>query len=778
MTDRLRWFTAVSFCILAIGCESIPSDAADVTFSQPVGRITNDRDADLVDALVAKGMLDDAEAICTAALKGSDALSVSHAKWTVRLARVLSQRALSTDDYDDEQTDAVSKPIRQLQKEYADHPWILFLDAALLQIRWDAARHDVVIAAVTPSGNDRTTRALKRITSLDRDISDLSAKIDESRNAREKRSDGDRASSGLNQKADLVRLQQELLVTKVSMQLLQTELFDSNSRDSIAAATATISAAREAVAQLPADCQARREIERLQIQAILRSGDPQRAHEKLDEHRQSYRAGQTFLLDALELRIRLAGGLLDKAKRIHDAAVHSSIPSSVELDLARLEYLIAAKDQGVGGFLEEIEQRWGAYARRRAEAISLKRLRADQSGAAVNPSLVAAQGQDWLRRGNAERAAELLTAAARAEMNDDQSLQYTREAAAALTSIKRIADAARLLSAMAIERRRAKTAAATQFQAAFAYASTGDAGLAQSVEQSLRDTIEYWPSSEAAEPARKWLVKLLTEQKRFAEAAVTAMANGTKADQFDIYSLWRNAIQSTDDVSRRQIGKQLANSFQERLGDAKSAGMFRKLAAVLLDPDQLVGLPPAGKAEEPFMEKLLDFRRSPGASKLVPNPNEAIVQDVRWRLMQDGRQDKRHRRAIASLIDSWNLGQLDSYDDAMRLVWSGDIESAIAMLRRMINRSESPGLTLRNAAQMLGESGENNAMTVAARMWEELASGTPKGSSQWHEAKLSAIDLLSSIQHSDEAARRAKYILLTSPPKDEQLRKRYESYDR
>ncbi len=53
-------------------------------------------------------------------------------------------------------------------------------------------------------------------------------------------------------------------------------------------------------------------------------------------------------------------------------------PRSIEMDLARLDFLMRS-DRGseVGAWLDVIERRGGAYARRRAEAISLASLRCD-----------------------------------------------------------------------------------------------------------------------------------------------------------------------------------------------------------------------------------------------------------------------------------------------------------------------------------------------------------------------------------------------------------------
>ncbi len=54
----------------------------------------------------------------------------------------------------------------------------------------------------------------------------------------------------------------------------------------------------------------------------------------------------------------------------------------------------------------------------------------------VDPSLIAAQGQDWLRRGNPGRAGDLLSAAATAESDPDRAIRHASEAAAALISAR------------------------------------------------------------------------------------------------------------------------------------------------------------------------------------------------------------------------------------------------------------------------------------------------------------------------------------------------------
>ena len=49
-----------------------------------VGRSTNDREADLIDALIHADRFDDAEAICKTRLRSAEPESDGFAKWTIR----------------------------------------------------------------------------------------------------------------------------------------------------------------------------------------------------------------------------------------------------------------------------------------------------------------------------------------------------------------------------------------------------------------------------------------------------------------------------------------------------------------------------------------------------------------------------------------------------------------------------------------------------------------------------------------------------------------------
>ncbi len=784
----LSWsitFTAACISLSLLGLPTSASRAAD-----PVRRHSNDRDRDLIDAMIRDGMFDAASKICAAELAIADRRSDEFAKWTIRQSSILVQRQLSNDDFSDANILAVCQPINDLLRQYPDHRRALFLRTAILEADAAAARHDVVIAAVLPFGGEREQRALRRFATLSREASELIAEIDSARSAEESHGETSRSKTA----SDLNRLQQEIMVLRVSMQLLQTEMFAPGSRDYVATATNAVAAADEAIARLPADCLARREMERIRVQAILRTGDHRRARSELDSLERL--DANTPIVLALEIQIDLAGGQYDLAKNRLNQFFGTSpmeAPASVEMDLARLAYLIAVGSSEVGSWLDAIDGRGGAYARRRAESVSLDRLRSGKSTSAVNPSLVAAQAQDWLRRGEPQRAAELLSVAAVAELDHDQALHYARDAAAALVSINHHRDAGDLLAKLSVEKRDAQTAAEMQLQAAFLFVSSAPTNgstrestleVAQSVEASLRNTINLWPDSVAADNAKAWLVKILRSQQRLVEAAETAMPSSTKettqAARRDRLNLWTSAMQSATSESRPEVGRRLVRSFEPLLNETDYREEFRHAAILLLDRDQLASVPDAGPdtsdRHEVFLEALLRFRGSGNASPALAQPPEDLVQEAGWRLMEDARQNPRLRRVTARLVDQWKMDDIDSLDHALRLVWLGETSASVAMLRRLIDRSESRGVQLRRAAELLASTDDAKARGVAVTLWDELASGLPKGERSWHDAKLSAIELLNDIGQKGEAIRRAKYILLTSPPTDDAMKRRYERY--
>lgn len=131
------------------------------------------------------------------------------------------------------------------------------------------------------------------------------------------------------------------------------------------------------------------------------------------------------------------------------------------------------------------------------------------------------------------------------------------------------------------------------------------------------------------------------------------------------------------------------------------------------------------------------------------------------------------RDDVARILKSWPAESETLLQKAQRQLWIGRVDRAVQSYREAIQASNDPGVTLRDAAETLGKSDSADAKQAAIRMWEEFAAGVGKGSDAWHEAKLKACRLYQDIGKPQEAARRAAYVLLTSPPESDELRSRY-----
>lgn len=371
----------------------VPVSWAGSPWPQPVGRNSDSREADLIGAMIQRLMFDDAAEICGYQQRRSDPQSDPSAMWAIRLSQVLTKQQMLADRFDDQAVAAAQKPVVDLFGSYPDHPRALFLEAQKLAVRREAARHAVFVASVSPTSNQQIDRVFTNLARVSRDLNELAETVDSARAAI------DSNAKNLRQRSlasDLVRLHQELLIEVVSTSLLQTELFSAGGRDCIAAANKAQQAADQALRQLPPDTPARIEIERLRVQAILRSGQYDQAASQLDQLMRWI--GKPFPpnIQALKLRLDIARDRLNAAAETIEAYYGggNAAPKSVDMDLARLEFLLANQDPRVGKWIDQIERRNGVFARRRAEAIALSSLRSSGTAKVVDASIIAAQGQD------------------------------------------------------------------------------------------------------------------------------------------------------------------------------------------------------------------------------------------------------------------------------------------------------------------------------------------------------------------------------------------------
>ncbi len=743
-----------------------------------VVRSTNDRNVDLVESLMDRQRFEDAVTVCQSLARRADRQSDAAAKWAIHQSRVLVARQMGREQFADN-IDQVAKPVNELLDAYPEHRRRLFLLAQRRRVGKHAALHQLLRAAISPSdlgARNAATKALLRATesleSLIREVNDARIRLDQRPE--------DRPSAMIE---DLARLQQELQIETVSLALMQTELFAPGADDRIAAATRAEQIAEQAIVRLPSNTKARREVERLKIESILRAGQ----HDRADEEMAAQLPQQSQPLDdrwvALQVR-------LDLAQQRHQSAAErlkryfgddpESAPRSIEMDLARFEFLVRAESgRSSGSWLEAIQRRGGDYARRRAEAFALSLLgRSAQSNDTVDPAIVAAQGQDYLRRGDAQRAAELLAAAARAETNQDRAVSRAAEAAAAFGVVKRYQQAAALLAEIAVANPDAAQAAAAHLQAAVLTASHAPQ-QAEELESMLRSNLQQWPDAETALGARRWLQKILAAQDRQVEAA--EVASDVSPDQIDDETLeeiekqWRRVFRETPSRGA-EVSRRFLEAFEPLLANPNAQSRFVWLAALLVDRGQLSQVKFASPAQssDPFAAALVEFRRSGADSKALQSPPPEVIDDATARLMRDGRENATQRPSVARVLEGWPGNDQPSLDRAERLVWLGRTSDAIALVKQVIQADPQSADVTRQSARLLQKSRDPAAIDEAIRLWDQLASGAPRGSAMWHEAKLAAISALRQSGKVDEATRRARYLLLTMPTMDQRTRDQYE----
>ncbi|MDA7893297.1 hypothetical protein N9B25_00945 [bacterium] len=763
-----------------------------------VGRMTHDRDEDLIQALLDRGRFDDALDLCKLRSVESVRRSDVAAKWKIRESKVLTARQMGRDTFSKQDLTQVQRPVSDLLRSYPDHPRLLFLKSQLLSSEKSAALYSVLRAAVSPRNEQVQELAMRRLLTAMDHVSSLAEEIQDKRSALE--SHRTAASRGLI--ADLRRLGQQLQIDAVSLALVQTDLFPQGSADCIAAATKAEQVADDAITRLPAGTTARKEIERLRVEAVFRAAQFERCDALLNQMTPQFTDSVPSKLQALRVRLRIAQGQLEKAgKLLADffGDVPEVAPNAMEMDLARLEFLLVANaGRRVGDWLDAIQSRGGAYARRRADAVSLSHLESTgQSKSTIDPSLVAAQGQDWLRRGDPSRAGDLLAAAAAAESDPDRAMSRVAEAAAALLAAKRTNDAIQLMQDIPLAKPTAEKSPATHLQAAILIArlDLSDPATVKRLEAALRVNLQRWPDSSAAASIRSWLGNILKSQARYLEAA--KVLSIVKLESIDnelaqaiadawILVLEKSAVEAGwekvgDNAVRDETAswQEATTGFQAAMSKLGSNDVmrshYRLISALHLDQSGIGELKSRGPDTRPvdsFIDSFIAFRLS-GESPAESPPAELLDQ-VERRLMLDARDNPALRQKVVKALAKWLGVAPVSMNSAQRWLWQSDSAKATELLKEVMENSKDPRKAVQQAAAMLGSTDDTKAQRAGVALWDELAAGLPQGTRSWHEAKLAAVRLLQRIGDQEEAYRRARFVLLTQTTMDEDLRRQYQ----
>ncbi|TWU37607.1 hypothetical protein Q31b_43950 [Novipirellula aureliae] len=757
------------------------------------GRTTNDRDHDLIKALILDRQFDLASQIAESAANLSPPDSDDAARWAMRRCEIETARRRSLDDFSDLEVQLAEKPITDFLRANPDHRRQRFLELAVSRVLVAAAEQDLLAFVINKADVEKADRGLKRLTRLSSALQELQQQIRRERieldtQASETRTSDPRRHVMID---DLDRLSQQTLVELLRVKLLANERFDPGSKDRIAAATAAVDAADKALMRLPDRCDARDEVEQLRVVALEQMNNFQLARSEWEGLAQSSSANRDPRFLAIGIRIELRDGNLAEVKNrlaAFDSARSDRSNASIDIDLVRLEYLIAAgnsNDDRISQWMEEVGVRHGAYGRRRAEAILLSSLHSsDLSGVSLNPSIVATQGRQLLRQDQPLRAAQMLARSAAATPSSEQAISVAIESAAAFAAAGRPADAATILMQTAVDHPDAKAAAAAHLQSTILAANSG-----QSVSETkarLHETIALWPRSSEAQQSADWLINLYKAENHILEAAETATRMLTDdsniADIDAAFELWKQLLRKPEDNAVQKEWEtsmvRLNESLTPLLSRHEILDRYTHLAVFYFDRPDLLAIDSEkfeSSADE-YQTQFYRFRRSPTTAPPLPSPPHALQDTVTERLMNDARQNSSLRPTIGQTLLRWPQLADGSLSHAQRQLWAGQIDAANETIEKRLANSNDRAETLNQAARMLGQSNSPSAVRESVKRWDQLASGLKIGSEAWHQAKRQALEGLNQLGDDEECRKRAIYILLTSPPKQPDLQRQYRKF--
>lgn len=608
--------------------------AGQAAAGQAPGRKTTDRQADLIEACLLAGYLEDAEIICQRELKTAAPGTLDGAVWAMRMSAVTAAKLRSSADETDTQWELAVRPLQTALRGYEEQPAAPWLELQRLLVGLSQAELRSLLLLANPADQELRERFAAGLRSTLTDLRALEAKLDEFMPLAP-RLRADLNDSSLAHANDLLQLQRTTRRRITAALLLQSETFAEGSVDALAAATDATRAARRMLESLPADSAQRIEVVRMLARATRLSGEPRQASGLLAP---PVREGVADAATVAEwLRAELQLGNRDLVRRwLADYYGDSpqTAPRSLELDLTRLQLLISEMTAPAGGsdnnestaerqitdWVATIGRRNGAYGRRLGESVMLRSLRANPQQA--NATLLAAQAGQLVRSGDANgllEAAILFQQASQLAANNSQpneAFRFGLQAAAcwykadrnklAADQFAAIArqfpqqpraekihlESARILSeliAAATDRSPAETNSAETNSTT---TQSSQRQLVRQLEATLIDQLLLWPSGENLLPVREWASKLFSAADRPAVAAMTTLRLPPDAVE------WPAAIQQAGVFWRQSLLALPA-------GEPRSAGGAKAIAWLDLDTSETRVVEPNGQAESQSAEHQL-----------------------------------------------------------------------------------------------------------------------------------------------------------------------------
>ncbi|MCO8124343.1 hypothetical protein NHH03_21565 [Stieleria sp. TO1_6] len=808
-------------CFIVAGTLLWPTDGAVVVAAELESeRTTTDAGHDLVEQLVADQRFQDAIWVCRQSIATTTTQQIQHAKWIARLANVLAdQNALTlfagkAIELPQRLTPAIQASCQPIDALLADDPdlaWKDFLEAEKLMVRQRLLRAAIVAAVASSSADRLTDQLVPMISRLQVELTELQTTAAESRwtgtTSPTNSGLGGSIHNSESIRSQYTQLSQHLLLTRVSLAVLLTELFAPESGDYQAAAADALALAKETLLGLPDGVPAKRAARALLVECLLRSGQTQSAGQEIARVAADPSIEFSPQWLALNVRYKLASGENAAAADLCESFFGSAgdgfapralerVARSVEMDFAKLQVLLAesSSDDQIAAWLQTIEERNGAFARRRAEVLAIRRLRGAATGQnatttpTVNPSLIAAQGEDWLRRDDPGQAASLLREAALAESRPELSMQYAAKSAAAAIAADDQSFAITVLRDTARKQDTSEHAAGLMMQAALLASQPPQAGGDDSkarlarLEELLAELSQRWPTSDSALKANAWLGDILVAQDRSLDAAGAALELlmlGHNPQQLDpVLTRWFDYLQSTDTESATTALASLAGSLDELAAETPELSAdIRRASVWLFDREQFNTQGLEFDAQDPsqlFLQQLARLRSGePETLNTADVPAQLLIR-ARWRLQRDAERDASLQPTIGKQLLQWP--QATPWQSAMAGLWAAPNPDSIDAIKQLASSGDDPRQSLQRGIDLLATSSSSDAQRAAVQLSDQLAASLPQRSEQWYTTKLQSIRWLSGLGETEEAGKRAAYVLLVHPPQDPELKQQFADY--
>ncbi|WP_143543995.1 hypothetical protein [Rhodopirellula sp. MGV] len=747
---------------------------------------------DLCNSLVDAGKVDDAIWICQRQLQQNPDSTLAHARWIGRLSIVLAEKA-SASLYDSRASDLnetfqqalinTNQPIdRYLQANPGFHAQS-FLIADRITASTRVLRTAILVASISSQTDPNDDTLLRAISRLEYEASGLE------RSAKECWTLANTTPKPEIESDQWQQLIRELAMQQVSLAIMQTELFDRGSNDFAAAAANATGVATETLRQLPDGVPAKRITRILLVESLLRSGDSREAERELGQLTDVNQPSDDLTLRALQVRIALNNKDVDEAERLVAAPTAAT---SIELDFAKLEMLLAKDESGemASKWLATIEQHGGAFARRRAEALIVRHAKsiggndATANPKSMSPAVIAAQGEDWLRRGDYLRAANLLRDAASVS-NAEAAIPYATKSAASAIKASEPRHAIDTLRLVAMKFPNEPTAFELMTQAALLAAKLPADKSSQTpfelLESLLTDITQTWPTHEKTPAIAEWLCKLYRQTDRDESAAEFTLQWLTLRPDAAASSLveetWFEYLSGLDsETCTASIDRLNAVLSELTSASEENASPFIGVVSLLLDQPATFQFaePDSQMGDDRFVWTLYKLRSGEAAKLQFDDVSADRVKRGRWRLERDIRIGAGDARSTAQALAQWPGAT--AVQSAIATFWNEGDDASINRLKDLAVDAATTNDQADDILRVLASSNSTAAKRAAAELAERRAASQKIRSYGWYQAKLNAIEWLQEAGEADEATKRASFLLLLHPPKDVALRQRLKQY--